>query len=147
MVLHEEGPLHLDDGRPITDAIVKRTAHWTESFRAIDWDRDGLMDLIYSVAGAHNGSQDGGSIYLLRNTGTATSPRFAAPHTMKCFGDPIRITNHGPHPRPCDYNGDGQPDLITCVEWSVYPYYTHATLMMPQRPKYTLELVSSSRND
>ncbi|MCA9075933.1 MAG: VCBS repeat-containing protein [Planctomycetaceae bacterium] len=147
LVLHKAGPLSLDDGTPINDAIVNRTAHWTESFRAIDWDRDGLMDLIYSIAGAHNGSLDGGSIYLLRNTGDSTSPRFASPQTMTCFGEPIRITNHGPHPRPCDYDGDGQPDLITCVEWSVYPYYAHAALMMAERPTYSLELLSTATHE
>ena len=88
-------PLRLADGREITDAIVSRRSHWTESFRAIDWDADGLQDLIYSVAGSHNGTKDGGSIYLLRNVGTKTAPVFAEPVTMCCFGEPIRITNHG----------------------------------------------------
>ena len=39
-----------------------------------DADADGLQDLIYSVAGAHAGTMDGGSIYLLRNVGTKTAP-------------------------------------------------------------------------
>ncbi len=139
-----KGPvLTLEDGTPINDAIVGRTAHWTESFRAVDWDRDGLQDLIYSVSGAHHGTLDGGSIYLLRNTGTPTEPQFAPPVAMRCFGEPIRITNHGPHAWPGDYDGDGQPDLVACVEWSVYPYYAHAALMMPERPKYRLELSPS----
>ncbi len=37
--------LRLTDGRPINDAIVNRRAHWTESFRAIDWNADGLFRL------------------------------------------------------------------------------------------------------
>ncbi len=139
--LRADRSLKLVDGRPIDDAIVDRGAHWTESFRAVDWNGDGLQDLVYSVAGAHSGSKDGGSIYLLRNVGTATAPQFAAPETMRCFGQPIRITNHGPHPWPGDFDGDGKPDLITCVEWSVYPYYCHAALMMKERPEWRLELV------
>ena len=139
--LRKDRQLKLVDGRPINDAIVSRRAHWTESFRAYDWNNDGLQDLIYSVAGAHNGTKDSGSIYLLRNVGTKTDPRFAAPETMRCFGEPIRNTNHGPNAWPGDFNGDGKPDLITCVEWSVYPYYSHAALMMKERPKYTLELI------
>jgi hypothetical protein len=146
---HTDGTLHLrkdcvlrlSDGRPVNDAIITRRSHWTESFRAIDWDSDGLQDLIYSVAGAQNGTKDGGSIYLLRNAGTRTEPLFAAPVTMCCFGEPIRITNHGPHPWAGDFDGDGKPDLVTCVEWSVYPYYSHAALMMKERPQYTLELL------
>ena len=146
---HEDGTLHLRkdcalrlvDGKPINDAIVNRRSNWTESFRAIDWDADGLQDLVYSVAGSHNGAKDGGSIYLLRNVGTRREPVFAAPTTMRCFGEPIRITNHGPHPWPGDFDGDGKPDLVTCVEWSVYPYYSHAALAMRERPGYTLETV------
>ncbi|MBC8354361.1 MAG: VCBS repeat-containing protein [Planctomycetes bacterium] len=139
--LRKEKVLNLADGRPINDAIVSRRAHWTESFRAVDWNDDGLQDLIYSVAGAHNGTKGGGSIYLLRNVGTKTNPRFAEPETMCCFGEPIRITNHGPHPWVGDFDGDGKPDLIACVEWSVYPYYSHAALMMKRRPEYKLELM------
>ncbi|MBC8874381.1 MAG: VCBS repeat-containing protein [Planctomycetes bacterium] len=136
------GPeLKLADGRPIDDRIVSRKAHWTESFRAVDWDSDGLMDLIYSVAGSHSGTQDSGSIYLLRNCGTKAEPVFAAPQTMRCFGEPIRITNHGPHPWAGDLDGDGKPDLVCCVEWSVYPFYRHAALMMSERPKYAIDNV------
>lgn len=139
--LRKQRALKLADGRPINDAVVGRRAHWTESFRAVDWNRDGLQDLVYSVAGAHHGTQDGGSIYLLLNVGTKTDPRFALPQTMCCFGEPIRNTNHGPHPWPGDFDGDGRPDLLTCVEWSVYPYYSHAALMMKRRPQYKLEVV------
>lgn len=139
--LRKDRTLRLADGRLLNDAVVNRQAHWTESFRAVDWDRDGLQDLVYSVAGAQNGTKDGGSIYLLRNVGTKAAPSFASPETMCCFGEPIRITNHGPHPWPGDFDGDGRPDLITCVEWSVCPYYSHAALMMKKRPKYKLTLI------
>jgi len=139
--LRRDRTLKLADGRPIDDRIVQRGKQLTESLRAIDWDGDKLVDLIYAVAGSHHGTRDGGSIYLLRNVGTTQEPRFANPQTMRCFGEPIKITEHGPHPWPGDFDGDGKPDLLACVEWSVYPYYSHAALMMNQRPKYTLELV------
>ena len=76
--------------------------------------------------------------------GTRTSPQFAAPRTLKCFGRPIRITNHGPHPWIGDYDQDGLPDVIACVEWSVYPYYAHAALMMPEPPEFKLGPLSTS---
>ena len=120
--------------------IVERRSHWTESFRAVDWNGDGLQDLIYSLAGSHNGIRDGGSIYLLENQGSRTTPVFAPPSAMKCFGRPIRITNHGPHPWPGDFDGDGKPDLLACVEWSVYPFYSHAALTMDERPTFRIEL-------
>ncbi|MFV2065697.1 MAG: FG-GAP repeat domain-containing protein [Pirellulales bacterium] len=136
--LRKDRVLKLEDGRPIDDRIVGRTAHWTESFRAIDFNGDGLVDLFYNLAGAHGGIQDGGSIYLLLNCGTQQDPEFQKPETMCCFGEPIRITNHGPHAWPGDFDGDGKLDLVGCVEWSVYPFYRHAALMMKERPRYEL---------
>jgi len=35
-------------------------------------------------------------------------------------------------------DGDGKPDILACVEWSVYPFYSHAALMMDERPMFTL---------
>ncbi len=138
-----ENALQLSDGREIDDSIVSRSSHWTEGFRAIDWDGDGLLDLIYSLAGSHGGIQDGGSIYLLRNCGTKTNPKFEDPVTMRCYGKPIRITNHGPHPWAGDLDGDGKPDLLACVEWSVYPFYNHNALTMPKQPTFTLQTAIS----
>lgn len=133
--LLERGPeLKLQDGRPIDDRIVDRRAHWTESFRAVDWNRDGAPDLVYSVAGAHSGAQDGGSIYLLLGVPGSGGRLYQAPVTMRCFGEPIRITNHGPHPAVGDFDGDGRADILGCVEWSVYPFYRNAALTLPSRP-------------
>jgi hypothetical protein len=129
------GPVTLRDGRMLSDAIVARRAHWRESFRPVDWDRDGLVDLLYSLAGAHAGIQDGGSIYLLRNVGSASKPRFDLPVTLRCYGEPIRITNHGPHPWAGDWDGDGLPDLLACVEWSVYPFYSHMAIQLSDPPR------------
>ncbi len=133
--LRKEHPLKLEDGRLIDDSIVGRTSHWTESFRATDWDGDGLQDLIYSCAGTR---PEQGSIYLLRNVGSPTEPLFAAPRTLCCFGQPIKVTAHGPHPWVADMDGDGKPDVLTCVEWSVYPFFNHTAIEMPARPTYKL---------
>jgi hypothetical protein len=133
--LKRDRELRLEDGRVIDDRIVGRSAHWTESFRPVDWDRDGLMDLIYSCAGTRPSD---GSIYLLRNVGSRKEAVFAAPRMMKCFGKAIKVTNHGPHPWAGDVDGDGLPDLVACVEWSVYPFYSHAALEMDAPPAYTI---------
>ena len=73
------------------------------------------IDLIYNL---RNGT---GEIYLLRNVGSAQEPVFAAPRQFKCCGIPIACTIHGPSAWAGDLNGDGEPDLAGCVEWSVYP--------------------------
>ena len=136
--LRRDSKIQLADGREVRDNIVERRSTWGQTFRAIDWNRDGRMDLLYSLGGSHHGTLDGGSMYLLMNVGTRTDPLFAPPQTLKCYGQPIRITNHGPHPWVGDYNHDGLPDLLAAVEWSVYPYYAHAALMMPEAPQYRL---------
>jgi hypothetical protein len=138
--LKKAGPMKLADGRLIDDELVERSAHWTESFRPVDWDGDGLLDLIYNCAGTEPAK---GSIYLLRNVGTTTEPVFDNPRTMCCFGTPIKVTNHGPNAWPADLDNDGKPDLLTCVEWSVYPFFTHAALEMSERPVFELGQVTA----
>jgi len=133
--LRREGPLRLSDGRLIDDALVGRSKHWTERFVCVDWDGDGLIDIVYSCAGSEPGA---GSIFLLRNCGAATSPVFEPPVTLCCFGEPINITIHGPHPWVGDLTGDGRPDIVACVEWSVYPFYSHAAIAMARRPAFSL---------
>ncbi len=132
--LKKDRPLRLNDGRLIDDAIVEREQHWTERFSCVDWDGDGLIDIVYGCAG----SRPEPSIFLLRNCGTATDPVFEPPVTLCCFGEPIKVTNHGPHPWVGDLTGDGRPDIVTCVEWSVYPVFTHAALTMGSRPEFEL---------
>lgn len=132
--LKKHGHIRLADGRLIDDSIVDRPMHWTESFRAVDWDGDGLIDLIYSVAGT-------GKIYLLRNVGSITEPIFDNLRELKCFGETISFTSHGPHPYICDMNGDGKPDLLGCVEWSVYPFFCYAALEMDKHPEYEISTI------
>jgi hypothetical protein len=71
--------------------------------RAIDWDGDGLTDL---VCGSF-----GGGVYLYRNTGRAGAPSFAAPVTLIASGQ-----NGGPssgvYADPVDYDEDGDLDLL-----------------------------------
>ena len=133
--LKKAGPLEMTDGRLIDDAVVGRSKHWTESFKCVDWDRDGVPDIVYSCAGTEWAK---GSIYLLRNAGTNTEPAFENARTLCCFGTPIKVTDHGPNPWVGDMDGDGTPDVLTCVEWSVYPFYRHAAIEMPQRPTFEL---------
>ncbi len=133
--LKKDRKLKLRDGRLIDDSIVDRGKHWTESFQCVDWDADGRTDVLYACAGT---SASKGSIYLLRNGGTKADPVFEEPVTLRCFGKPIKVTAHGPHPAVGDLDGDGKPDVLTCVEWSVYPFYSHVAITMKDRPTFTL---------
>ena len=135
--LRLQGPVRLIDGRPIDDAIVGRAQHWTESFRAVDWNGDGRMDLLYNLAAT-------GEIYLLRNAGTPSEPLFELPRQLHCYGEPIAFTIHGPHAWAGDFNGDGKPDLLGCTEWSVYPFYAHAALEMDEHPHYQINIVEGA---
>jgi hypothetical protein len=132
--LRKQGVMKLTDGRAIHHSLVDGSRGWTESFRAVDWDGDGLMDLVYS----HAGQPSSGSIQLLRNAGKPGAPVFHAPQPLRAFGKPINITAHGPHPWAGDLDGDGLPDLLACVEWSVYPFFSHNAIEMPQRPFITV---------
>ena len=132
--LKKDRPVELADGRLIDDTIINRSAHWTESFRAVDWNGDGLHDLVYSLAGR----PEKGSIQLLYNVGSRTDPVFAPPEPMRVFGQSVNITAHGPHPWAGDLDSDGLPDILACVEWSVYPFFGHNAIAMDRRPEFTL---------
>jgi len=134
--LKEDRLLRFQDGEPITEATVlgRTIKNHAGCAMLADWDNDGLLDVIYSFAGWLYD----GSIFLLRNIGTRTEPVFEKPRNLKCFGEAIYLTRHGPHPWVGDFDGDHKPDLVCYVEWSVYPFYSHVALTMKQRPTYVL---------
>ena len=101
----------------------------------VDWNGDGRQDIVYSAATNKRGSD---TIFLVLNRGTNAKPDYDEVKPLRHFGKPIYITRHGPHPWAGDFDNDGKPDLVCYTEWSVYPFYTHAALTMPDKPKYRL---------
>ena len=79
---------------------------------AADWDGDGDLDLIVG--------DEGGFVFLYRNTGTAKAPKLAAATRLMENGrisdDPQRVgqAERGTRAKVCvaDWNGDGKPDLL-----------------------------------
>jgi hypothetical protein len=68
-----------------------------------DWSDHGRLDLIVSGAG--------GEVFVLRNNGAPTDPRFASAHRLHCQGGPLILP---PRVRPAlaDWRGTGALDLI-----------------------------------
>jgi hypothetical protein len=82
----------------------------------VDWDGDGLTDLVCGGYGNPYGSGGGAGIYWYRNTGKAGAPHFAAPRTLieqsrKDAKAPLR-PDTGLYVDTVDWNGDGRLDLL-----------------------------------
>lgn len=112
-----------------TGALVTFADVWhTVNPEAVDWDGDGLVDIIAGIwhtsryvagdlrqlrpRGAY--SSHSGHLYLLRNVGTATAPRYGAP--LALAADTGTLSDLGiPLSRTVDWDDDGDLDLI--VAW------------------------------
>jgi hypothetical protein len=100
----------LVDGKPF-DAGDKITAP-----RLVDWDGDGLVDIVYGTFGDAWGDEAGGGVFWLRNIGEKGKPAFSKPQQLIA---PSRKDSHGPA-RPdaalyvdvVDINGNGRLDLV-----------------------------------
>ena len=84
-----------------------------------------LIAILARCAGVATAIEPGEETYALRLTVTSHLP---VP----------KVTSHGPNAAAGDLNGDGRADILTCVEWSVYPFYSRAAIEMKERPSYRL---------
>ncbi len=120
--------LQLNEGQPGKDAFTGESEEVLAggaSFalergmtapRLVDWDGDGLVDLVAGSFGQPYEATPPGGVYLYRNVGAAGAPRFAAATTLIA---PTEIAapeadrpNVGLYADPVDYDGDGDLDLL-----------------------------------
>jgi len=86
------------------------------TMRMVDWDSDGLADLLCGSFGDTHGDGVGGGVSLFRNIGWIGSPVFDAPLILippspKGMSAPAR-PDAGLYPDAADLDGDGRLDLV-----------------------------------
>lgn len=84
--------------------------------RLVDWDSDGLTDLLIGGYGDSFGQKEGGGVWLYRNVGKLGAPSFDAPLNLiprspKGADGPTR-PDAGLYADAVDYDGDGDLDLV-----------------------------------
>ena len=99
----------------------------------VDWDGDGLLDLIYRHNPAYSSEPA-----LARNIGTKTNPKFDSPVMLRCYGkraeDPAGHLYYGIR----DMDDDGKPDMIINMDIGTYAFYRHSVFQMKQHPTYRI---------
>jgi hypothetical protein len=94
------------------------------SVHAVDWNGDGLIDLLVGDIG--------GTVYFLRNEGTAKKPAFGMEQPLQAGGKELRVPGDA-GPFVCDWDGDGKPDLLVGAgDGSVWFFRNIGTAKAPQ---------------
>lgn len=99
-------------GSPYTEQFQIADAVRQNSVRTVDWDNDGLPDLI--------APDTDGWVWFFRNTTNRKLPVFAAGEKVLAGGKPIRVYGEWhearaagyARPEICDWNNDGKKDLL-----------------------------------
>ena len=116
--LRQGKQLYYDTGEP-----VKRPHFF--KFRNIDWNGDGMMDIVVSQ---NLFSSDKRSVLLLKNTGTPEMPVFERPRAFRMWDRVITYSSHGLQPSFIDWDGDGSLDFVGCNESGFFVLFRNAVL-------------------
>ena len=93
--------------------------------QVIDWDGNGLLDLVVGV-GPQPGSVFFSSfVLLLRNVGTNAAPVFARPEPLlfNREGRPLEFYRHTVNPCPVDWDGDGRWEILAGADLGFVWYF------------------------
>ena len=104
--------------------------------QVVDWDGNGLLDLMLGV-GPQPGSTFRGSFVLLcRNVGTNAEPLFARPQVLlfDAEGKPQEFFRHGAHPAVVDWDGDGGWELLAGADFGHVWYWKPESFGSPSGP-------------
>lgn len=84
--------------------------------RLLDWDKDGLDDLLFGTFGDSYGNAEGGGVFWSRNTGKKGEPKFDAPKALiapaKKDAEGAVRADAGLYFDVIDYDGDGDLDIV-----------------------------------
>jgi hypothetical protein len=108
----------------------------------VDWDSDGLLDLLIGVGPQHGSPYRGSYVLFAKNVGTRENPIFRRPDVLlwDADGAPLEFWRHGVHMAPVDWDGDGRYELIAGADQGRVWYWKPEHFGQPAGGKHTAPL-------
>ena len=138
--LHPGQKLRYEDGEAIKTHGVYTPqggdGRGRTKIQVLDWDGDGLLDLVLGV-GPQGGSAFKSSYVLLcRNVRTNEEPLFGRPEALlfDATGKPLEFWRHGAHPALVDWDGDGRWEILVGADMGFIWYFKPEHFGSSSRP-------------